>query len=225
MPFVRSTITYGLLLYVLSLSSTLALGLFGGELPAPNTPGVVDRADGWPESKARHMQEGDFWYWVETKTVKAQQDPSSWAGLLYASALGTTPNSRGLSDGALVDEFHEFEIVVWSIALPGMTFLLFGMGVAAWKKTPWWLLYVSLAGTILLTAYCLTLTSNEFYFILWDSSIHLSNLLGWTYYDFNVRFFIYAPALTMLAGIGLLVGAGIRNSNLPYLGSVGKTST
>jgi hypothetical protein len=53
--------------------------------------------------------------------------------------------------------------------------------------------------------YAFRLTSNELYFLMWDASIHWSNALGWTYYDFVVRFFIYAPALAIVLGVALAV--------------------
>lgn len=63
LSFARSTITYALLFF--GLSGLAVIATAEGLPPAGEAfsePGSVTRADTWPVSKGRHMQEGDFWH-------------------------------------------------------------------------------------------------------------------------------------------------------------------
>ncbi len=189
--------------------SALAILLTVAVMPPPldysDDPSVVTRSDGWPESKAEHMQEGDFWYWVEATFDDAKEStPDTWAGAFFASAMGLDSSAyQARQGGTWLDEFHEFEMFVWCLALPLLTYLVLGAGLTAWCPLPIRAVLVSVAMLGATSLHAFSLTSTELYFLMWDASIHWSNWLGWNYYDFTVRFFIYAPALAIAAGIAL----------------------
>ena len=52
--------------------------------------------------------------------------------------------------------------------------------------------------------------SEALYFTMWDASIYWTNGLGWTYYDFTVRFFVCAPLIAMGGGLILLLARGCQ---------------
>jgi hypothetical protein len=66
------------------------------------------------------------------------------------------------------------------------------------------------------------------YDLLWDVSIYWANWLGWTYYDFTVRFFIFAPAIAILLGSGLMIaraGQHLRKQDTPGSAESGALET
>jgi hypothetical protein len=79
LAYVRSALTYALLFF--GLSGLAVIATAEGLPPADvafSEPGSVTRADTWPVSKNRHMQEGDFWHWVEEQYAQLQSDPDHW---------------------------------------------------------------------------------------------------------------------------------------------------
>jgi hypothetical protein len=205
MKYLMDTATYTALLFSLSVALLLCLPALG-PVPPPHTPGVVDKADSWPKSKAKHMEEGDFWYSVEQAFDESQGRPSSWRGWLFASAMGTDATLRtARTQMGLLDEFHEFEMFVWCLFLPTLTFGLIGAGLAAWWRPLSSVTHVSWTALATVALMAVAMPSEQVYHVLWEASIRLSNLAGVTYYDFTVWFFVYLPALVMGAGLALLL--------------------
>lgn len=64
MSYPRSLLTWSLALYLLSVLVT-SPGKFLGEVPPPHAPGLVDKADGWVQSKAKHRDPNDFFTRLE----------------------------------------------------------------------------------------------------------------------------------------------------------------
>ena len=105
-----------------------------------------------------------------------------------------------------LDDFHELDAFLWCVLLPVATFLVLGGGASLWAPLGLPAFAGALALNAAVVAYALQYDSWGLYHLLWDVSIYWTNGLGWTYYDFNVRFFIYAPAAAMGTGL-LLMGA------------------
>ena len=197
--------TYALLLFGASI---LAIVVTVWVMPEPlvrsDQPGVVTRSDSWPVSKQRHMEEGDVWYWIEHRTAP-------WA---TGSAEGDTANTDVKGRSALeitrawvpgLTEYHQLEILVWCLLLPGFVFSVVGGGLAAHRTASRTESLLAAIVPVTVGLLALNFSSDQLYMIMWDASIHWSNWLGWTYYDFTVRFFVIAPMAATATGIAMLL--------------------
>lgn len=194
--------------------------------PASDTfsePDDVTRQDGWPESKKRHMEEGDFWYWVESLYADGALPIPAGTDAALEEGGSTSPFEL-----EALDEFHEFDLFLWCALLPLLTYGWLGLGVGTWRTPPFWLVHASLWTCGLSILYALSLDSWALYDLLWDVSIYWTNWLGWTYYDFNVRFFIFAPAIAISLGSGLMIaraGRHLRKRGAPGNAESGSSKT
>jgi hypothetical protein len=141
--------------------------------------------------------------------------------------LEGNPEIDGWRKQTLGLSFHQWELVVWCLGLPLVTYLILGSGIAAHRRasTGEGIVALALAGAS--AAYASVLTSRELYVAMWDASIYWSNWAGWTYYDFTVRFFIYAPAVAIATGVLLLAVRGGQEALhiWPVLGPQAEEST
>ena len=190
--FCRSTASYALLLFG---GSVLAIFLTVWAMPEPlvrsDEPGVVTRSDSWPVSKRTHMEEGDLWYWIETNTAP-QETGVSALDVARAWVPGLT-------------KYHQLELLVWCLLLPGFVFVVVGGGLAAHRTPSPTERLIAAAVPIAVAGLALSMPTDRMYMIMWDASIHWANWLGWTYYDFTVRFFVIAPIVAIGTGVLLLL--------------------
>ena len=206
----RSTVTYVLLFFGLSVLAILATTEL---LPPPedvfSQPDDVTRQDSWPTSKQRHMQEDDFWYAVEQWYAEVSTDENHWTSSLLGPDLEGNPTiDRWRAQVPWLSEFHQWEMFVWCFLAPLLTYLVLGAGIAAHRRTSWIETALGMLALLGMTAYVWTQPSEALYFTMWDASIYWTNWLGWNYYDFNVRFFVYAPLAAMGVGLLLLIVRG-----------------
>jgi len=192
LPFCQDTASYALLLFG---GSVLAILVTVWAMPDPqvrsDAPGLVTRADSWPVSKRNHMEKGDLWYWIETNT-----NPRGSGVSALNIARAWVP---GLTD------YHQLELLVWCLLLPGFVFAVVGGGLAAHRTPSQTERLIAAAVPITVAALALSIPTDRLYMIMWDASIHWSNWLGWTYYDFCVRFFVIAPLVAFGTGVLLLL--------------------
>ena len=173
-------------------------------------PGVVTRSDSWPVSgswpvsKERHMEEGDFWYWIEHRTAP-------WAkGSAQSGAVSTDAEERSALEVARawvpgLTEYHQLEILVWCLLLPGFVFSVVGSGLAAHRTASRTESFLAAAVPVAVGLLALSFSSDQLYMIMWDASIHWLSWLGWNYYEFTVRFFVIAPMVATATGIAMLL--------------------
>jgi hypothetical protein len=103
-------------------------------------------------------------------------------------------------------------MLVWCLLLPGFVFTALGGGLAAHRTASRIEGRIAAAVLVAVTALALSFSTDRLYMIMWDASIHWSNWLGWTYYDFTVRFFVIAPMIAIATG-GPSSGAGTSNGD------------
>jgi len=208
----RSTVTYALLFFGLSVLAILATA---ESLPPPeevfSEPGDVTHQDSWPASKHRHMQEGDLWYAVEQWYADVSADENHWTHSLLGPELeGNATIDRWRSQVSWLGAFHQREMFIWCLMVPLLTFLVLGAGLAAHRSASMLETALGLLALVGTTAYVYIQPSEALYFTMWDASIYWTNGLGWTYYDFTVRFFVYAPLIAMGGGLILLLARGCQ---------------
>lgn len=179
MRYVQSTITYAGVVYLFSIVVLTAGPAINGEpIPQPNTPGVVDRADGWPESKAKHQKPGHLF-----TTLEKIHFPSAYTWF-YENT----------------EDYKTMELWVWCLLLPLFLGLMIGSVVARYRRASS-VTSLSLGGlSLCLVIIAAGTEAMTFYDILWDLSIQWANMLGVTYYAFTVLTFITVPAIIMLGG-------------------------
>ena len=127
-----------------------------------------------------------------------------------------------------LDEFHELDLFLWCALLPLLAYGWLGLGVGTWWRPPFWLVHAAFWTCGLSILYALSMDSWALYDLLWDVSIYWTNWLGWTYYDFNVRFFIFAPAIAISLGSGLMIartGRYLRKRGIPGSAGSGVSKT
>lgn len=180
MKYLLSTVTYAGIAYLLAIVVLMTGAAIGGDpIPQPNTPGVVDRADGWPESKAKHQEPGDLFSMLERVHF-----PSTYTWLYDDT-----------------DEYKKMELWVWCLLLPLGLGLMIGSLVARYRSVSWLTTILLGALYLYLAVIAAGIKATTFYDILWDLSIVWANMLGMTYYGFTVFTFITIPATILLGGI------------------------
>lgn len=210
----RSTVTYALLFFGLSVLTILATT---ASLPPPDEvfsePDDVTYQDSWPASKHRHMQEGDLWYAVEQWYAEVATDENHWTHSLLGPELeGNATLDGWRSQVSWLDAFHQREMFIWCLLVPLLTFLVLGAGLAAHRSASRLETALGLLAFLGTTAYVWIRPSEAVYFTMWDASIYWTNWAGWTYYDFTVRFFVYAPLIAIGTGLLLLLVRGGQNA-------------
>lgn len=209
--FCRSAATYALLLFGLSV---LAIFLTVWGMPEPldqsEEAGVVTRADSWPVSKRTHMEEDDLWYRIESRTSSWVRRSTREDASKSSNLVETPPLAFAQSWVPGVTEYHELEILIWCLLLPGLVFSTVGAGIAAHRSASRAESLLAMSVLLPVLALGLSYSTDELYIFMWDASIHWANWLGLSYYDFTVRFFVVAPLVTGCVGTLLLLERGRR---------------
>ena len=154
----------------------------------------------------------ECWYWIEHQTA-------AWATGAAENSTSANAHTEGTSALEIarawvpgLTEYHQLEMLVWCLLLPGFVFTALGGGLAAHRTASRIEGRIAAAVLVAVTALALSFSTDRLYMIMWDASIHWSNWLGWTYYDFTVRFFVIAPMIAIATG-GPSSGAGTSNGD------------